>query len=421
MMTTQRKNRLRRIIQESRARLLSTQPYFAMLLMYLRFFAVTDIKKISTNGRSVCFAAAFLEKLHWYEVDYVLCHVLLHILNDDIYREQELEDDDYHYCCDRLINTELLVARGFGEHSKYPHLGTLDSYPVEDFALLDDLSPEEAVEKMPFSLYVMTEKRRSRMFADSDAYWGRAETEINGELILDIPEMYARMFENKSLAEGWGDASAAAAGATGKSASQLFGNDPGHMQRIINKLREPSLDWKRILNEFIQEQVSDYSFSPPDRRFSETDFFLPDFNQTDFSVKGILFLVDTSGSVDDETLAAVYSEIKGAVEQFDGKLSAKLGFFDTEVFEPVPFENVNELLEIVPVGYGGTSFEAVFDWLRKECADDLPSSLIIFTDGYSNYPAESAAMGVPVLWMIDNKDITPPWGKVTRVLIDKDK
>ena len=170
MMTTQRKNRLRRIIQESRARLLSTQPYFAMLLMYLRFFAVTDIKKISTNGRSVCFAAAFLEKLHWYEVDYVLCHVLLHILNDDIYREQELEDDDYHYCCDRLINTELLVARGFGEHSKYPHLGTLDSYPVEDFALLDDLSPEEAVKKMPFSLYVMTDKRRSRMFADSDAY-----------------------------------------------------------------------------------------------------------------------------------------------------------------------------------------------------------------------------------------------------------
>lgn len=31
-------------------------------------------------------------------------------------------------------------------------------------------------------------------------------------------------------------------------------------------------------------------------------------------------------------------------------------------------------------------------------------------------PPESAAMGIPVLWMINNLEVTPPWGRVTRVL-----
>ena len=82
----------------------------------------------------------------------------------------------------------------------------------------------------------------------------------------------------------------------------------------------------------------------------------------------------------------------------------------------MPFGSVGELLDIVPVGCGGTDFFEIFHWLQIHYANDLPSSLIIFTDGFAPYPDESEAMGVPVLWMIDNEEITPPWGKVTRVL-----
>ena len=32
------------------------------------------------------------------------------------------------------------------------------------------------------------------------------------------------------------------------------------------------------MNDFIQEEVVDYSFTPPDRRFDDSPFFLPDFN-----------------------------------------------------------------------------------------------------------------------------------------------
>ena len=188
------------------------------------------------------------------------------------------------------------------------------------------------------------------------------------------------------------------------------------MQRMIDKLRDPKLDWKRILNNFIQERVCDYSFSPPDRRYEETGFFLPDFNEKEFVSRDILFMADTSGSVDDECLTVVYSELKGAIEQFSGKLSGKLGFFDADVKDILPFDSVEDLLRIVPCGGGGTDFRPVFDYIRNYYYDQLPACVVIFTDGIGPYPQERDALGIPVLWMINNPDITPQWGKTVRIL-----
>ena len=176
------------------------------------------------------------------------------------------------------------------------------------------------------------------------------------------------------------------------------------------------IDWKKILNNFVQERICDYSFAPPDRRFSDFEFFLPDFNEKDFVSKEVLFMVDTSGSVEDEDLAIVYSEIRGAIEQFSGKLMGKLGFFDADVTPPLPFENVGDLMSIIPYGGGGTDFTVIFDYIHNNCKDELPACIVIFTDGDGSYPSESEAMGIPVLWIINNFDITPPWGKTTRII-----
>ena len=127
-------------------------------------------------------------------------------------------------------------------------------------------------------------------------------------------------------------------------------------------------------------------------------------------------MVDTSGSVQDEDLAAVYSEIRGAIEQFSGKLTGKLGFFDAMVTQPKPFDTINDLMQIVPVGGGGTDFRVIFSYIRRHYQGELPACIVIFTDGYGPYPDESAAQGVPVLWLINNRAVTPPWGQVTRVL-----
>ena len=174
----------------------------------------------------------------------------------------------------------------------------------------------------------------------------------------------------------------------------------------------PKTDWRVLLNDFVQEEVTDYSFLPPDRRFSDSPFMLPDFNETETLVRNILFMIDTSASMTRKEITEAYSEIKGAIDQFGGNLEGWLGFFDAAVVPPVPFTDENEFKIIRPKGGGGTDFGVIFDYVHTEMADEEIASIIILTDGYAPFPEESAAMGIPVLWMINNKHIQPPWGKV---------
>ena len=46
---------------------------------------------------------------------------------------------------------------------------------------------------------------------------------------------------------------------------------------------------------------------------------------------------------------------------------------------------------------------------------NLPNSIIILTDGYCPWPDEKDTLGIPVLWIINNEDMTPPYGKVARI------
>ena len=429
-MTEQRKNRVRKKIQESRGRLLSTMPFFGLLLMYLKFVAVPGMKKISTNGKCIYFSPDFLEKLYEKEIDYILCHQILHIVYGHIWRDRDLSGDDYHFACDIFLN---LILEDYGyDEEKYPHLGYI--YRKMSGSIdFRDKTPLEIRDWLPYSLKVFDEPTRSKFIKDSEYWWDFKDDDGNaGEIIIDLPEITGRLNDGQGGAFGGADASGdfdngdmqnwkdrAMALATSLFNEEDEGNAdqvPEFIQRMITKMKQPLLDWKRLLNNFLQERIADYSFSPPDRRFSETDFFLPDFNEKDFVTKEILFMVDTSGSVNDDTLAAVYSEIRGATEQFSGKLTAKLGFFDTVVTEPIPFESVDDLLAIIPYGGGGTDFRVIFEYVQYELYDKLPACIVVFTDGQGPYPVESQAMGIPVLWILDNNNITPPWGTVIRII-----
>ena len=199
--------------------------------------------------------------------------------------------------------------------------------------------------------------------------------------------------------------------------SNSRGNIPLFAKRIVDEFKNPQTDWRRLLDEFISEEVCDYSFNPPDKRYEDSPFYLPDFNDTDIEISDILFMIDTSGSVNDKALTVAYSEIKGAIDQYDGKLKGWLGFFDAAVVDPIPFSDVEELKKIKAYGGGGTSFHCIFDYIKDYMHDNFPKTLVILTDGYAPFPDIEETMGIPVLWLIDNDKVTPPWGKVARLKI----
>ena len=436
-MTEQRIKRLKTKIQESRSRLMSSNPFFALLLMYLKFIAVPDMKKMSTNGRCIYFSPDFADKLYPAEMDFILSHQIMHIIYGHIWRQEDLAGDNYHFACDILIN-RLLEMNGFFE-DRYTHLGYL--YRAIPSVRMDvsKLTPEEIYDYLPYRLTMFDERTRNRFLADNDSFWDKKND--NGQagiLIVDIPEPEGMLRKKDAPISSAGDtvvagddsgdrdlkrvwqtrAAVASKSMPGRVGGNGAGKVPKSIERMINKMKEPTVDWKKILINFIQERTCDYSFSPPDRRYGDTGFFLPDFNEKEYVSREILFMIDTSGSVDDDNLAAAYSEIKEAIEQFNGKLSGRLGFFDTNVKTPLPFESVNDLMRIIPHGGGGTDFSPIFEYVKKHYNHELPVCIVIFTDGCGPYPQESEAMGIPVLWLINNPHITPPWGKIARIMSD---
>ncbi len=189
---------------------------------------------------------------------------------------------------------------------------------------------------------------------------------------------------------------------------------PGFAQRLLDEIKNPQVDWRTVLQEFVQEEITDYSFMPPDRRYGDSPFFLPDYNEKDDKVEKILFMIDTSGSMSRKTITAVYSEIKGAIDQFAGRLQGWLGFFDAAVVEPTPFENEEEFLEIKPAGGGGTRFDIIFRYVEEYMQEDPPVSIVVLTDGIAPFPDERMTNGIPVLWVLTT-EVEPPWGKVARI------
>lgn len=200
-------------------------------------------------------------------------------------------------------------------------------------------------------------------------------------------------------------------------ASNTRGTLPLFAKRLLKELKKPQTDWRTVLADFIQEEICDYSFSPPDRRFDDSPFFLPDFNGTEIVTSDILFMVDTSGSMSDDMITAAFSEIKGAIEQFDGKLRGWLGFFDAAIVEPVAFETIEEFEVIHPEGGGGTDFQIIFEYVHYHMQEKLPASIIILTDGYAPFPDLSVTDDIPVLWLLNNEEVNPPWGKIARIKV----
>ena len=44
--------------------------------------------------------------------------------------------------------------------------------------------------------------------------------------------------------------------------------------------------------------------------------------------------------------------------------------------------------------------------------------ILIFTDGYAAFPEEDAAMDIPVVWLILDSPVEPPWGNTIHLYTD---
>ncbi len=412
-------------LMKSRLRLLCTNGFYGLLLMHMVLTIDEECETAATDGIRIYFGPDFLENLTDSQIDIVMMHEILHVALQHCSRYGDFEPEKFNIACDIVVNS--LILESMGGNRKNIHLGqygelmheTPDGkegakFTAEEvYAMLPAMNGKKSKNKMPGS---KVKGNGGGSGGKNGGSGGSDDSDSNGNGVFDDHEKWKNTADDNTLREEWQKRILDAAEAVSiRDPSDQRGLIPAFVKRLIEELRKPQTDWRSILNEFVQEEICDYSFSPPDRRFGDSDFFLPDFNEKDETVKNILFMIDTSGSMSDDMITAAYSEVKGAIDQFNGKLEGLLGFFDAAVIPPTPFSDEDEFMVIKPKGGGGTDFEVIFKYVDDHMTDEPPASIIILTDGYAPFPDEEKANGIPVLWLLNNKDVEPPWGKIARI------
>ena len=440
----------------SRMRILCNNGFYGLLLMHMKFSLDESAETAYTDGERIAFGPDFLDDLSDGELDFVMMHEILHVVLQHVTRGKGFDNEAFNIACDIVVNSNILLSLGMDRKkitlAKYGEAMNIAPDGKNGY----EYSAEEVYEMLPKSL----KHQKSGGSGEGDggngggsgsgssgegdgkhgsggsggkgdgkgktggAVMGRAVRRVGGAQAAGTWDDHTRwgmIEEDEHYHEAWVKRLEDAAEAISiRDPSNSRGLMPAFAKRLLEELHGGSgLNWRELLCNFVQEEVNDYSFSPPDRRYGDSDFFLPDFNDSDEQVRNILFMIDTSGSMSDKMITDAYSEIAAAIDQFGGKLQGWLGFFDAAIIEPQRFVGVDEMVVIRPAGGGGTDFGIIFEYVRDHMKDEPPVSIVILTDGYAPFPPERMAMDIPVLWLINNEDVTPPWGKVARIVYKK--
>lgn len=432
-------DKLREIMKRlliARLRILNSHGFYGLLLMHMKFSIDDGCETAYTDAERIAFSPRFLEELSDSELDFVLMHEILHVVLQHCIRSDPDDPERYNIAADIVVNSIIMDENAgdarsitlsrYGESiHKAPDGKEGSGYTAEEvFEMLKPRSGRgEGGGKNGSKKGGMGKSRKDKGDGDrgnpgKDGSGKNGKIKGDQDSVWDDHSHWGKADGDGSLRDVWVKRFAEACEAVSiRDPSNACGTLPTFAKRILDELMNPQTDWRRILCDFIQEEINDYSFSPPDRRFEDSPFFLPDFNEKDETVKDILFMIDTSGSMSDKMITAAYSEIKGAIDQFNGKLCGRLGFFDAAIIEPQPFSNFEEFSVIRPAGGGGTNFQIIFEYVNQYMIEEPPASIIILTDGYASFPKEKLSKGIPVLWLLNNEDVKPPWGKVARIKV----
>ena len=123
----------------------------------------------------------------------------------------------------------------------------------------------------------------------------------------------------------------------------------------------PRINWRSLIkNKLTLATQKITTYAKPDKRFLSRRRILPGPKQMENDqLDNVKVCIDTSGSIGDKELGIALAQIKQLLKVYKAK--AELMYWDTQVRVCEPFNNVQELLKIMPGGGGGTDVNCVFE------------------------------------------------------------
>ena len=204
--------------------------------------------------------------------------------------------------------------------------------------------------------------------------------------------------------------------ASAAAAAKAQGRLPANLERFVDQLLNPKVDWAVLLRKAFNRVAGrdSYTYTRPHRRkLEETGIYLP--SPTGFAAGVTVFVGDTSGSMSEREYIQALSECDKIISDCRPEEVILIGC-DAQVNSVYHLYEGDSLADNPPKlgGGGGTSFVPPFEWLEERGI--TPACLVYFTDMYGNFPPDP---GFPVIWC-STTEKTEPFGETIHVDLSND-
>lgn len=363
-------------LAKAKTSLILEHPFVGSIALNMPFIFDESIKTAATNGKVIKFNPTFVDGLSDEEVKFLVAHECMHPMLEHNFRRSGRDPRQWNKAADYVVN-QLLSDDNIG---RMPSNGLLNKAIYDAGGGTTDgiykLLPDDGNGN-----------------GQNDSFGGE------GDPLDDCQDGEGSPAEQAQSQAEWKVKVAQAA-----QSAKMMGKMSANMQRLVDEVLQPKVDWRDVLRKFVERCKNDTrSWSRPNRRFLAQGMYLP-------SVSGehlgeIAFAVDCSGSIDQHTINQFAAEI-GMVKDDGNPSRIHVVYFDSEVSHYEKYEP-DDSLDIKPHGGGGTAFSPVFEYFAEHQIE--PVACIFLTDLCCNDFGD--APDYPVLW-VSTDEGEAPFGEV---------
>lgn len=363
-------------LAKAKTALILEHPFVGTIALSMPFEFDESIKTAATNGKRIKFNPEFVDSLTDEEVKFLVAHECFHPMLEHNFRRGDRQHKKWNVAADYVIN-KLLTDESIG---RMPKVGLLDPNVYNAghgtsegiYNILPDMPDDGSGPGDP------------------------------GNALDDCEDGDGSPAEQQQQQAEWKVKVAQAA-----QAAKMMGKMSANMQRLVDEVLQPKVDWREVMQKFLVKARTDQrSFSRFNRRFIAQGLYLPSVSGEQMGE--VCFAVDCSGSIDQKTVNQFAAEIKRVKEDLMPERIHVL-YFDSEVSHVESYEQHDDL-DIKPHGGGGTDFAPVFEKIIELGIN--PVAVVFLTDLCCNSFGDQP--DAPVLWVTTDPG-KAPFGEVVEM------
>lgn len=379
------------------ARTVLDHPFFATLLLRMKLREDREIKTACTDGRQIRYNPAFIDPLSVDQIVFVLAHLVMHIAHFHPLRRNARNLGRFNKAGDYAINGILKEAG----------LSLLPGALYDKS--FDNLAAEQIYDRLPSGSDDEGEGKVSEKDLDESDDPGGCGGFEDGKNEYGMPLSKAEKQRE--------EAEVAVAIQQAAQAARAQGKLPRSLERLVDELVNPVLDWREILRTFIDQNArNDYTWTQPNRRHVADGLYLPSFRSK--GLKPLVLAIDTSGSIGQKELNQFQAELNDILQSYPSTINVV--YCDSEISATHTITPDRYPVELKAESNGTTDLRPPFDWAMNNVPD--AGCIIYLTDLRGDSPEIDP--GIPTLWVSTTKDrdlpacYQPKFGLIATLKVD---